>query len=560
MRMTSALAALLLLCAMGCGNRAAVKGVLDSAEAIMNERPDSALVLLENIDSSAVRGRATAARYSLLRSMALDKNVIDTADISIILPAVRYYERKGDDLSKARTFFYYGRVLQNGGDNEAALEAVSKAELYADRTDDLYLQGLIADCKGMLYEETYEFKEAIKLYKKALKRFGNIVSLRNMLYVYEKLSGVYIDSGNIPDAIECAITAARLAEELNDFNEIIRANLNVALAYEAEERHREAKSILDKTIEQYCAGETPQPYYSTLSQLYLELGDIASARRYAEAMLLSEAGAIHPGTYAIFYIIEYAAGNYKASCDYLVKMIDRLSELNKLRIETSSYEADRRYKNKELMNLVLQKEHYIKTVSISWALSIFALICLCLAILQIWRRRITEKNAEIQEYRNKISTMQEYSSFLETVKTAVPEKNALISRYVGVVTELINILVHSRSNMKIAEYLKFRDLVQKEKEEDSEVMNILCSSFESKYPGILNRLKKEYEALSEKDIAIYVLTNMGCSASVIAYIFKTTEGYVYNKRTALRKKLNIQEENGSFESHLKKISASVQEE
>ena len=184
MRMTSALTALMLLCAMGCGNHTAVKGVLDSAEAIMNERPDSALVLLENIDSAAVRGRATVARYSLLLSMALDKNVIDTADISIILPAVRYYERRGDDLSKARTFFYYGRVLQNGNDNEAALEAVSKAELYADRTDDLYLQGLIADCKGRIYEAEFEFEDATSSYIKALHSFQHSKALLNVKILY----------------------------------------------------------------------------------------------------------------------------------------------------------------------------------------------------------------------------------------------------------------------------------------------------------------------------------------------------------------------------------------
>lgn len=190
MRMTSALTALLLLCAMGCGNHTAVKGVLDSAEAIMNERPDSALVLLENIDSAAVRGRATAARYSLLLSMALDKNVIDTADISIILPAVRYYERRGDDLSKARTFFYYGRVLQNGNDNEAALEAVSKAELYADRTDDLYLQGLIADCKGRIYESSDELDEALQHYVQAADAFRSLNLRINEMYMLEMISGI----------------------------------------------------------------------------------------------------------------------------------------------------------------------------------------------------------------------------------------------------------------------------------------------------------------------------------------------------------------------------------
>ena len=373
-----------------------------------------------------------------------------------------------------------------------------------------------------------------------------------MLYVYEKLSGVYIDSGNIPDAIECAITAARLAEELNDFNEIIRANLNVALAYEAEERHREAKSILDKTIEQYCAGETPQPYYSTLSQIYLELGDIASARRYAEAMLLSEAGAIHPGTYAIFYIIEYAAGNYKASCDYLVKMIDRLSELNKLRIETSSYEADRRYKNKELMNLVLEKEQYIKNVSTSWALSIFAIACLCLALIQTWRRRMTEKNTEIQEYRNKIRAMQEYSSFLEKIKDAVPEKNALIDKQIIALADMMDILVHSRENLKLTELMRFNKLMEQGKAEEPEMLEVFRNTFESRYPGVQEKLHHEF-SLSNREIDLYILIIFECSASVIAYIFKTTEGYVYNRRARLRKKIALSDERMTFENHLEEM-------
>ena len=38
--MTSALTALLLLCAMGCGNHTAVKGVLDSAEAPQRLGPE----------------------------------------------------------------------------------------------------------------------------------------------------------------------------------------------------------------------------------------------------------------------------------------------------------------------------------------------------------------------------------------------------------------------------------------------------------------------------------------------------------------------------------------
>lgn len=554
MRMTSALAALLLMCAMGCGNHTAVKGVLDSAEAIMNERPDSALVLLENIDSAAVRGRATAARYSLLLSMALDKNVIDTADISIILPAVRYYERRGDDLSKARTFFYYGRVLQNGGDNEAALEAVSKAELYADRTDDLYLQGLIADCKGKLHEAQEEFDSASQYYKKTLSCFRDIGHIRNQMYTADKLSGLYAMVNNETESMAYAIHARDLAEAIPDTTEIISMTISIALAYNISKDYTRALEVLTDACDKYLEGEIPPSYYLILGLTYFSLNDISKASYYSKkAIDYSEiSGSGYLGATALLSKIEYASGNYKQSYDYLDKCLGFLAEQNRLQYDESIYEADRRYKNKELMNLVLEKEQYIKNVSTSWALSIFAIACLCLALIQTWRRRMTEKNTEIQEYRNKIRAMQEYSSFLEEIKNSVPEKNELISNQLEILTELMNILVHSQSDLKISEYRKFQELTR---ESNTETMiGIFRSSFESKYPGIIEKLYSKYDGLVERETDLYILTCLGCSASVIAYIFKTTEGYVYNLRSLLRKKMNVSE-NGSFVSHLKKYMA-----
>lgn len=178
-------------CAGGRADR-----VLDKAESLMNERPDRSLEMLDSLAAVGVRGKSVEARLSLLRSMALDKNVIDTSDISIILPALRYYEKKGDWLLKARTYFYYGRVLQNGGDYEAALEAISKAELYAGRTDDQYLKGLIADSMGRIYDLNYEFSTAIEYYDKARTLFHLADLSKNEMYLFEILSGTYLKTEN----------------------------------------------------------------------------------------------------------------------------------------------------------------------------------------------------------------------------------------------------------------------------------------------------------------------------------------------------------------------------
>lgn len=540
------------MCAMGCGNHTAVKGVLDSAEAIMNERPDSALVLLKNIDSAAVRGRATAARYSLLLSMALDKNVIDTADISIILPAVRYFERRGDDLSKARTFFYYGRVLQNGNDNEAALEAVSKAELYADRTDDLYLQGLIADCKGRIYESSDELDEALQHYVQAADAFRSLNLRINEMYMLEMISGIYVLSNDSEKALEYAQDARDIALEAGDASEIISTTLDVALAFYVGGDFQKALSELTGAADVYFSSVIPSSFYMLLSQIFLSMGDIASARDYAMLQLeIEKASVPSSAIYALLEKIEYAAGNYKLSCEYYDKCLDAMDIQRQIEYEESVHEADMRYKNGELREIIKAQEKHLRDIIIIWSLAIVSVAAIGLAAVQMRRRQLLKNEAEINEYRNKISTFQEYSALLEKVKNSVPEKNELINHQVEVLSKLMSILVRTQSKMKPPEYREFVELVRKRSAGGDEILNTLRSTFDTQYPEVKGWLRDEH--LSEKDMDIYMLTNLGCSASVTAYIIGTTEGYIFNRRSMLRKKFGLTDEKMSLNEHIKII-------
>ena len=73
-----------------CG-RTEVSKRLTDIESYINERPDSALSAIRQIDTLSLRTKAEKAKYSLLHAMALDKNYIDTTDTRIIAPAVEYY-------------------------------------------------------------------------------------------------------------------------------------------------------------------------------------------------------------------------------------------------------------------------------------------------------------------------------------------------------------------------------------------------------------------------------------------------------------------------------------
>lgn len=59
-----------------CDRHGTAWNEMDKAENLMDAKPDSALVVLENIPASSVKGKEAAARYALLKSIALDKTAL----------------------------------------------------------------------------------------------------------------------------------------------------------------------------------------------------------------------------------------------------------------------------------------------------------------------------------------------------------------------------------------------------------------------------------------------------------------------------------------------------
>lgn len=544
--------AAVVLAAMSCGGSGAA-GVLDRAEAIMNERPERALEMLDSLAVSGVRGKSVEARLSLLRSMALDKNAMDTADVSIVLPAVRYYGRRGDGLRKAQAYFYYGRILQNGGDDEAALEAISKAELYAERTDDLYLWGLIADSMGQYFEQEYEFKTAISLYLKALDYFKDVDNSLNMRYMHESLSRVYIILDNTSEALDHARVAMDIAELDGNPEDIIETSLKLAYVYYSEEQYEPAIELFDRVVDTYCNGILPQSYYMLLSQIYYSLGNMQDARLYAESLLDDED--VAPGAYALLSRIEEADGNYKKSNEYLNELIKENFDDELSIKEASIHEADMRYKNRELVRIIEERDIRIRYITLIWSLSILTVIAIALSVVQTRRRQLQKKDAELNEYRNRVTTMQEYSRILEKIKDSVPEKDELIESQINILNRLMNILVHSQEEIKLTFYNEFLNLTHKSEEGSSAMKAVFLHSFEVQYPEVRRTLKYNYPALTDKDIDLYSLIGLGCSTSVIAYLYTTSESYIYNCRMSLRKKLNLSDDRNAFAVHLSELTS-----
>ena len=144
---------------------------LAQVESYIEERPDSALVVLQGIDNEELANDEERAKHALLLSMALDKNFVDKTDFEVLQPAIDYYEDNGTATDKLRTYFYQGRIYQNAGNDAAALECFVKAISEGDESDDILTKARIYFNRGSIYYSLYEWDSFIETHKTAASYF-----------------------------------------------------------------------------------------------------------------------------------------------------------------------------------------------------------------------------------------------------------------------------------------------------------------------------------------------------------------------------------------------------
>ena len=181
----------IVLATVGCDHQNDIDVKMDIAESLMNSKPDSALAVLEGIPTSDVKGKAASARYALLKSMALDKNYIDTTTFDVLQPAIDYYIKHGSPDEQLRTYYYQGRIYQNQGDDDSAMQSfMNGCDLRESITDSLLLAHTLV-AQGTLYFKQYRTDEyihnnedAAKLYKAIGRDILEIKSYANAIDGY----------------------------------------------------------------------------------------------------------------------------------------------------------------------------------------------------------------------------------------------------------------------------------------------------------------------------------------------------------------------------------------
>ncbi len=268
---------IVVLAIASCDRHSGVSEQLDLAEYLMESRPDSALIVLNAINTETLGGNKDKARYALLKSMALDKNYIDTTSFDVLQPAIDYFLRNGSADEKLRTYYYQGRIYQNRKNNDSAMQSFMRGREYCGQASDTLTMANLLVAQGTILYTTYKFDdfikvniEAAKLYKELGRHDYEILSLANVLD-----GSILNGDKNLADSI-MSIAHSKVSSN----TEYASAISPYVLLYAIKFGDRE--DIID-VLNYYNSEDTIDDMTKIdVAQAYSKIGDIPNARRFID--------------------------------------------------------------------------------------------------------------------------------------------------------------------------------------------------------------------------------------------------------------------------------------
>lgn len=207
---------------IGCDRHDCTRDNMQGAESLIMSRPDSALALLEGIEPKQLVNKKLKAKYALLKSIALDKNYVDTTTFDILRPAIDYYLEHGSPDEKLNTDYYQGRIYQNQGEYDKAMRSfINGRELAGLIHDTLTLANLMV-AQATIQYRTYRFNDFIKNNLSSARLYASIGRTDyEVLNLCNVLDGSIITDNRILADSVLAVVRERISRN-PEFNSILK--------------------------------------------------------------------------------------------------------------------------------------------------------------------------------------------------------------------------------------------------------------------------------------------------------------------------------------------------
>ena len=538
---------ILSFCFVSCSKHSKHWEILTKVEAFIEERPDSALNILQGIDKVDLSSKEENAKYALLLSTALDKNNVVSRDFEILQPAIEYYKKHGSLTNQMRTLYYQGQIHYINGQYAQALTCLNEAIEKSKNSNDYLTKAQLYTTQGDINALLTKWDDAIKSKLSAAEYYSKLDSTDRYVSCLLDIFNNYTLKGDYNNAEkyfkECCKSLENASEHTH--SKYYSYYINYLIATNEFDK-------IAATIQEYQSNVSKENLdYLSIAYAYGALGDINNVAESLSKNNLSDDTETILRQYAIVTALDK---HITEGRNLLEVYKENFAERNT--IIYTIYEKDTQYiqqkRNKEILQ---EKEKVSKRAKTIITIScIFALI-VTLYILKIFKKRLQDSQAEniiLEGEKLKFEqlysdTITERDALTKTIEdTSIKdEAKAIIRDRLEILNKVIISQITGTSSANKKAYQELEALVANK---DAFIKSNRLY-IEGNNADFINTLKKS--GLTNEEIDICCLYAIGLKGKDIkAYTSKPRH---YNQSADIRHKLGLTENDTNLSIFLREM-------
>lgn len=534
-----------------CGCSGGVNGRLDHAELLMEEHPDMALSILDSIDLSALRGKRLKARYALLKSMALDKNYIDTTTFDVLQPAIDYYLENGSPDEKFKTYYYQGVIHSNAGnDNLAMISYLNGEEVEGEISDSLALARMLV-AQGALYFKQYKISDFINNNLRAARIFSSMNKSVQRLRCYWKALGGEIILNNKEGADSLAAICRSLVKDSPPMKiQVLNNLLSYVVRFGNESEIRE---MIRKVEEDGDPGASK----INLALAYTKIGEPKIGMQNLESVEINLENIMDSMSYwSIKTEILHSLGENEKALECFRKY-SRLHEKFDDALFSNGLLFSEKQHEIEMESLMkLQKKDSLLKLSI-WGI----IVLVCIVALFYYRSRLNKAARTIAEQkadrlrlesdnlRLELGQLEEEHSKLTSLLEERKELEAPMQEAIRKRLDMLNSLLAKEITANESYAKPYREWIDSIRNDRKEFMNSTRVVFQASHPEFICFLQNH--GLTDDEINYVCLYAIGLRGKEVGEYIQLKRHY--NISSEIRSKLGIDEHSANLGPYIREL-------
>lgn len=533
------------LAIVSCGKIRDAHHYLNDIETFIDERPDSALAILDSFDLSLHGNRGVWAHYSLLHAQAKDKCYIDETDCSLMKQVVEYYEGKCDKEKLFKAYYYLGRIQYNAKDYSGSILSYTCAEKMINDVEDNLAKGLLYAQLGLLNQDYKDYSKALAAYQAAYVCYENAGMADHLMQAKYSIAAIYREMRLYDDAEKLFVEVMEWSYANNQIHLCRLATHSLMSMYNEVDNRDKSSDLLSSKYGLYFSDSIyiirAKAYEAALNGDYSAI-NIMQERVWSLSTNLRDTLNNHYYLTKIYKLL----GEHKKAMEEQETLYNIQDSLLTISFKYPLLSVKNKYLESEYQNAQLK----IRTHRIRILLICIFFIVVSIFVRQIYRNRIKTKNLEISRYVEvaddleralicKRNELEKASKDAGMADRQLKESTAFISNMLSKQYELLNKLTstyyetHGCNKDKEAIYKYVSKEIERLSSDKTSIQQLeeLVNSYNG---NIMSVIRRELPNLTEIEYRLLCYFCVGFSAKAISIFTGDTTNNIYVKKSRIK--------------------------